>query len=143
MSKLELKRRFSQEPGMVFDFVTRKEHLVKWWGPEGVNVPDHALDFSRIGAWYSVMVNAEGKRFKVSGEVTAVDAPRCVEFTWAWHDVDDVRGHESIVRLEVNGTPDGGSELTIHHSQLADDESAANHDIRWTSSLKKLERMAN
>jgi uncharacterized protein YndB with AHSA1/START domain len=91
----------------------------------------------------SVMINAEGGRYKVSGEVIQVDPPRSVEFTWGWHDENDARGHESQVRFEVEPNGSGGTLFRLIHSGLADDESAANHNEGWTSCLRKLERLAS
>jgi uncharacterized protein YndB with AHSA1/START domain len=142
MSELRLTRNFPVAPDKVFAFVTETAHLAKWWGPEAMNVPDADMDFTRPGAWVSVMVNAEGGRHKVSGEVLEVDPPNKVEFTWAWHDENDQRGHESRVRFEVAPDGRGGADFVLIHSGLQDDESAANHKMGWTSSLKKLERLA-
>lgn len=142
MTELRLERKLAADPRTVFDFVTQSKNLQKWWGPEGMHLPEHDIDFTKKGPWFSVMANAEGNRFKVSGEVTAVDAPKSVEFTWGWHDENDERGHESTVRFEVADADDGGSMFTLIHSGLADEESAANHNQGWTSSLRKLERLA-
>ncbi len=65
-----------------------------------------------------------------------------MEFTWAWHDERDVRGHESTVRFEVSPGAAGGSVFTLIHSGLADEESAANHEAGWTATLTELERHA-
>ncbi len=143
MSELTIRRAFAVDPGTVFDFVTQTEHLVKWWGPEGMTVPEHNLSLSERGTWFSVMVSAEGKRFKVSGEVLSIDPPNAVEFTWGWHDENDARGHESHVRFEVRSDGSGGTEFIVIHTGLADEESAANHNTGWTSALTKLERLAN
>ncbi len=142
MSKLRLERRFPADAKTVFEFVTKPENLAKWWGPEGTSLPEKHLDFRRPGPWSSVMVNAEGKRFKVTGKVVAVDAPRSVEITWAWHDEKDVRGHESQVRFEVKPDGTNASVFTLVHSGLTNEESVKNHNIGWVSSLKKLERIA-
>lgn len=143
MSELRIERNFPAEPGKVFAFVTRMENLLKWWGPEGMSVPEHDLDLSKPGDWSSVMVNAEGGRHKVSGVVVAVDPPRSVEFTWGWHDDNDERGYESLVRFEIEPDDAGGTRFLLTHSGLADEESAANHREGWSSSLNKLERLAN
>ncbi len=141
MSDLRIERTFLAAPEKVFDYVTKTEHLVRWWGPEGLHVPEHNLDLSRKGSWYSVMVNAEGGRYKVSGEVLDIDPPNSVEFTWGWHDDEDKRGHESVVRFEIGPDGAGGTRLLMIHTNLADDESAASHDSGWTSTFKKLERL--
>lgn len=141
MTDLRLERRFACPPDMLFAFVTEPAHLLDWWGPEGMHVPEGRLDFTREGPWDSVMQSAEGQRFKVSGQVTKVDPPHSVGFTWAWHDEADRRGAESHVTLTI--TPDGtGSRLVLDHRGLGDDEVAQNHEAGWTSSLTKLGRLA-
>jgi uncharacterized protein YndB with AHSA1/START domain len=142
MSVLKLVREFSQDPQTVFTFVTQTENLLKWWGPEGMSVPEHNLDFTKTGSWSSVMVNKEGRRHMVTGKVTRVDPPNSVEFTWGWHDENDVRGHDSRVRFDLRANGSGGTEFTLTHFDLADDESAENHETGWTSSLRKLEQLA-
>jgi uncharacterized protein YndB with AHSA1/START domain len=142
MTELRIDRHFAADPQIVFEFVTRPQHVLKWWGPEGMTLPEYDLDLTRPGApWYSVMTNAEGKRFKVSGEVVAVDPPRSVEFTWGWHDDNDERGRDSRVRFEVARGDTGGTRFSLIHSGLADEESARNHEMGWTSTLNKLERL--
>lgn len=141
MSELRMEREFKADPEKVFAFVTRPENILKWWGPEGMSVTEHHLDFTTPGPWSSVFVSAEGNRFKVTGEVIDVEPPHSVELTWAWHDESDVRGHESRVRFQVSPHAGGGTLLTLVHSGLADEESARNHEGGWTSSLRKLERM--
>lgn len=143
MTELKIERHLTADPDTVFAFVTQSEHLLKWWGPEGVTIAEGRLDFTTTGPWSSVMVNAEGTRYKVTGEVLKVEAPNAIELSWGWHDENDQRGHESHVRFEVDGDGKGGSVFRLIHSGLADDDSAANHDVGWTSSLVKLERMAS
>lgn len=144
MTELKMDRHFDADPQMVFDYVTKTGHLLDWWGPEGMTVPEHELDLSEPGAkWWSVMVNAEGKRFKVSGQVISVDPPKSVEFSWGWHDENDQRGPDSRVRFEISAADSGGTDFMLIHSELADEESARNHEMGWNSSLRKLERLAN
>ena len=137
---LTLEREFAADPATVFAFVTDPDHLLDWWGPEGLTVPDHQLDFTAPGPWHSVMVNAEGGRYHVSGTVVSVDPPRSVEFTWAWHDAADKRGHESRVRFEVADNGRGGALFRLIHRAFTDAESVTAHNEGWTSSLRKLER---
>ena len=87
------------------------------------------------------MMNAEGKRFKVSGEVTRVSPPTRVEFTWGWHDETDARGPESRVVIELRPTAAGATEFVLSHTGLPDETSRANHRLGWTSALDKLERL--
>ena len=143
MAELKLERVFKASPVTVFDFITKGEHLVKWWGPEGTKLPDHALDFTKLGPWHSVMQNSEGGKNKVSGQVTHIDPPNSFGFTWAWHDENDKRGVESHVQLSLQATTDGGTIFRLHHQELPSEEMAGRHNQGWTSSLRKLERLAN
>ncbi|MSU89760.1 SRPBCC domain-containing protein [Rhodobacteraceae bacterium 2CG4] len=139
MSDLTLTRFFRADRTRVFDHLTRTKLLLEWWGPEGLTVPVHALDFSRPGPWFSEMHAPDGAVYKVSGQVEHVDPPASVAFTWGWHDDAGQRGPESHVRFELHAR-DGGTELVLTHSGLADDAVAARHTEGWTSSLGKLER---
>jgi uncharacterized protein YndB with AHSA1/START domain len=139
MAELTLERHFDADPKTVFEFVTQTGHLLEWWGPEGMNVPEHALDFSKLGPWFSIMRNSDGHNYKVSGQVTSVNPPHSVGFTWAWHDEEDNRGMESHVVFTVEAGKDGGAMFTLNHADLPDDEIAKNHEMGWTSSLIKLE----
>lgn len=140
MSDIRLEREFSVSQDRLFAAVTQKADLLQWWGPEGLHVPEHALDFTALGPWFSVMVNGEGERFKVSGQVTSYDPPHSVGFTWAWHDDADQRGPESHVEFSIVPTT-GGSRLTVDHRSLPDDDSARNHQMGWGSSLNKLQAL--
>ncbi|UAB88499.1 SRPBCC domain-containing protein [Ruegeria sp. SCSIO 43209] len=140
MADLKLERDFPVSPEVLFAWVSDGAKLLQWWGPEGLHVPEHDLDFSRIGPWYSVMQNGEGQQFKVSGHVTHIDRPKSVGFTWAWHDDQDQRGAESHVTFSVTAT-NSGSRLVVDHRELVDAESATNHNEGWTSSLRKLEAL--
>lgn len=124
----------------VYRYISKPEHILEWWGPEGLSVPVHNLDFSREGPWMSEMHAPDGRVFTVSGVVTRVDPPRAVEFTWAWHDEGGARGHESQVLIELEPAGDM-TRFTLTHSGLADQPSADSHTEGWTSSIRKLERI--
>ena len=140
MSDLVIERRFAADAETVFAYLTRPEHVAKWWGPEGAVCPVFDMDLTTPGDWVTVMSGAKGARYKVSGVVEEVSPPRRVVFTWGWHDENDRRGHESRVTFEVMPIAEGGALFTLTHADLPDDESRENHNGGWTSTLRKLER---
>lgn len=140
MSDLRMEREFPVSPEALFAWISDPEKLVQWWGPEGLHVPEGDLDFTREGPWFSVMVNGESQRFKVSGQVTHVKPPVSVGFTWGWHDDADRRGDESHVTFTVVESA-GGAKLILEHRDLADDEIGARHEQGWASSLRCLEAL--
>ncbi|WP_425044362.1 SRPBCC family protein [Primorskyibacter sp. S87] len=137
MADLKIVREYPVAPKVLFAWISEGARLLRWWGPEGVHVPEHNLDFSRIGPWYSVMENKDGQQFMVSGHVTHVRPDVSVGFTWAWHDENGTRGAESHVTLAVEAT-ETGARLVLDHRDLADDDVSANHEAGWTSSFNKL-----
>ncbi|WP_322866691.1 SRPBCC domain-containing protein [Aquicoccus sp. G2-2] len=137
MAELTLTRDFPVPPERLFAALTQQAELLEWWGPEGMHVPEHALDFTREGPWFSVMQGTEGTRYKVSGHVTHVDPPRSVGFTWAWHDESDNRGAESHVTFAVTAHG-SGARLTLTHIDLPDGDAAASHEQGWASAFNKL-----
>ena len=139
MTDLRLERDFNVSPERLFIAVSSQPELLQWWGPEGMHVPDGQLDFTRTGPWYSVMQNNDGHQYKVSGQVTHVDEPKSIGFTWAWHNDEDQRGAESHVTFTITPGP-SGARLTLDHQQLDDSEQSASHESGWISSLRKLAR---
>jgi len=139
MPDLHLQRDLPIAVADLWRFITTPEGLLSWWGPEGMTVPEHALDFTRTGPWFSVMVGSAGQRHKVSGEVTSVRDGQSVGFTWAWHDEADQRGPESHVTLSIAPLGVGRSRLTLNHVDLPEGAGDA-HEEGWTSCLRKLER---
>jgi uncharacterized protein YndB with AHSA1/START domain len=141
MTDLVLERLLPAPIERVFDFVTRRHNVLSWWGPEGSSIPEEKLDFSRPGPWHSVFINADGKRYKVSGQVTSVKPPNLVAFTWGWHDAEDRRGRESHVTIEITEAGPDRSRLVLRHAELADQPAADAHRQGWESTLVKLVRL--
>lgn len=140
MDDLVITRVFRAGIDHVYAYISQSEKILEWWGPEGMTLPEHKIDFGRRGPWMSVMRAPDGRQFTVSGEVTEVDPPRAVGFTWAWHGEDGARGHESRVRIELEELG-AATRFTLTHSGLADRASADSHNGGWTSSLTKLEKI--
>ena len=139
MTDLVIEREFSSSVDVVFDFITKHESLLQWWGPEFMDVEGDSLDFSRLGPWESVMTNKDGKKFKVSGDVIEIQPNSFVDISWGWHDEHDDRGHNSRVRFELSSTDSGGTMLKLVHTGLPDEEAKNNHQDGWMSTFRKLQ----
>lgn len=142
MSDIRLERTFNVSPERLFEALSSRALLVQWWGHDGMTLPDENLDFSRLGPWHSEMLSDEGNRFKMSGQVTRVDPPNAIGFTWGWHDTDDQRGAESHVTFTVVETLTG-SKLIIDHRELPSDEVAARHSAGWNGPMTRLDQFLN
>lgn len=137
MSDARLEKEFSVSPERLYAAITNPADLSRWWGPEGMTLGGHTLDFTRLGPWHSVKISDSGRQMKMSGQVTSIDPPHSVGFTWAWHDENDQRGHESHVTLTVEATV-RGAKLIIDHKNLQDEEAVRGHSWGWNSSTNRL-----
>lgn len=139
MADLRLEREFNVSVERLFEVITSHAMVVQWWGHDGMSLPQERLDFSRPGPWFSVMEGSAGNRMKMSGQVTRVDPPNMLGFTWGWHDQDDLRGAESHVTFTVVETA-RGAKLIIDHRELPTEDIAAQHARGWAGPLARLER---
>lgn len=126
----------------VFEMVSQPQNMVRWWGHADMTVPEHNLDFSRPGPWYSVLLSPDGTKRMVSGEVTRVDPPHLIEFTWAWHDggPGGPRENETRVTIEIDAIDAERAKMILRHYDLASDSARAGHTRGWLALFEKLEK---
>lgn len=141
MADLRMERDLDIPAAELWELLTTTGGLLQWWGPEAVTLEDYRLDFTRQGPWQSVMVNSDGKRHKVSGQVTQVGPGHALELSRAWHDAADRRGEESRVMFTVSALAQDRARLLLEHRELVSEAAVQDHAGGWTSSLRKLERL--
>lgn len=139
---LVLQRELPLPPNRLFDCLTQQHQMLRWWGREGMTIPEHGLNFSREGPWHSVMQVLGASRKMVSGRVIKVDRPYHLAFTWGWHEGGPAgpRGPESHVDITINETHPGLARLVLTHSGLVDSTDSEGHRVGWDSILDNLER---
>ena len=125
----------------VFEMISQPQNMVRWWGHDDMLVSDHNLDFSKPGAWHSVMQSPDGTRRMVSGVVHEVAPPSFISFTWAWHDggPGGPRGTETRVTIEIREVDSTRAKMILSHFDLGTDTARAGHTRGWLSIFDKLE----
>jgi uncharacterized protein YndB with AHSA1/START domain len=139
--QLRLERLIAAPPDHVFALWTEPELLIKWWGPDGYDVPVHALDVRPGGHWRTTMRSPTGGRVTVSGVYRIIEPPRHLVFTWGWEDETGKRGHETIVTVTFEPAP-GGTRLVLMQQTFEGKESRDKHEHGWSSSFECLARVA-
>ncbi len=135
---LRLSRHFKAPRENVFRAFTDPNELVRWWGPEGMDVPEIHLDLRPGGKWRTCMRSSEGTLHCVGGVYREVTPPERLVMTWIWEQ-GDLEGREMLVTLEFADS-NGGTELRLTHAQLPSESARDAHRGGWTSSLGCLER---
>jgi uncharacterized protein YndB with AHSA1/START domain len=131
---LRLERLIAAPPERVFALWTEPDQLVKWWGPEGFDVPESALNVRVGGRWCTTMRAPDGRLLIVSGVYRVIDPPNRLVLTWAWDDDNGVRGHETEITITFQSAP-GGTRLTLVQQTFATAEGRDRHCHGWLSSF--------
>jgi uncharacterized protein YndB with AHSA1/START domain len=140
MTALTVVRLIKARPSIVFNAVTTAEGIVQWWGPDAGPVLIAECDPCR-GGRFRVRFRRldDGVEYESSGEFLEVIPPERVVMSWRWKD-GAVDPNESRVEIVLRPVPEG-TEITVTHSLLHDEESARSHEAGWTACWDKLAAM--
>lgn len=138
---LRLERLIATSPEHLFELWTSPEQIVKWFGPDGYDVPDHDIDPRPGGKWRTTLRAPDGSLHTVSGFYRVVDPPNKLVFTWAWDNANGTRGHETEVTVTFSPAP-GGTRLTLVQERFENVDARDRHSHGWSSSFVCLERLA-
>ena len=141
MTEITIVRRIAARAAIVFDALTTAEGMTSWWGPDEGPVLFAAAE-AKVGGRFQVRFRKlDGSEHECSGEFLEIEQQRRIVMSWEWTSggVPSERGQVS--RLELHLRPiDTGTELTLIHAALHDEESASSHSWGWEGALGKLAR---
>jgi uncharacterized protein YndB with AHSA1/START domain len=137
MTSLTLVRRIAARPSIVFDALTTPEGIAHWWGPDDGPVLLAETEV-RVGGRFRVRFRTlDGSEHESSGQYLEVIKPQRLAMTWRWQGGEDPG--ESLLEFDLRPIAEG-TELTLTHSRLHDEETARSHEEGWTGALDKLVR---
>jgi uncharacterized protein YndB with AHSA1/START domain len=135
MTSLTIVRRIAARPSIVFDAITTPEGIFCWWGPDAGPVLRAETDPRAGGRFLVRFRRLDGSEYESSGEYLEVERPTRVAMSWRWADSED-QG-ESLVEIDLRPIAEG-TELTLTHSRLHDEEMRSSHVEGWGGALDKL-----
>ena len=139
MTSLTLVRRIKARPSIVFEALTTPEGIASWWGPDGGPVLV-AVTEPQVGGRFRVRFRMlDGSEHESSGEYLEVVKAERLSMRWRWIGGVEDPG-ESLVLITLRAVAEG-TELTLTHSRLRDEESRTSHEEGWNGALDKLERL--
>ncbi|MCJ8156480.1 SRPBCC domain-containing protein [Sphingomonas sp. LaA6.9] len=132
---LTITRFMKAPPAKVFAAWTDPEKLLRWFGPDSSPVLSAETD-PRPGGKYGIrFCTADGEEHFAHGEYVDVVENVQLVFTWKWITFPE---RESLVTVQLRPV-DGGTELTLIHEKLFDEEVRDSHHQGWSGCLDKLE----
>jgi uncharacterized protein YndB with AHSA1/START domain len=102
--EIVLTRLFDAPRRLVFDAMTKPEHVRRWWGQlgEGYSVPVCEIDFRPGGAWRFVNRHPKGEA-AFHGVYREIAAPERVVFTEIYEPFPDVESIVTSILTEEGG----------------------------------------
>ena len=132
-SPLRIVRRLPARPEDVFDAWIDAESLRVWMCPGETRVAAVDVD-ARVGGSFRIVMRGAQGDVEHRGQYREIRRPQRLAFTWTSR---HTAGRESLVTIELRA--DGtGTELTLTHAELPDEEARRRHEAGWTSIVEKL-----
>jgi uncharacterized protein YndB with AHSA1/START domain len=119
--EIRLTRVFNAPRALVYEALTRPEHLARWWGPHGTTINECEMDVRPGGAW-RIKATVHGQICPMKGVFREVLPPERLVRT-SIYDVDVIREMESVETLTLT-EHDGKTTLQVlvlHQSKEARD----------------------
>lgn len=141
MTSVCLVRRIAARRAVVFEALVTAEGLRSWWGPADHPATGAEVD-ARVGGEFRVRFRtADGLEHECAGEFLEIEKPERVVMSWRWIQNGQIEEHDRVSRVEISlRAIETGTELTLVHSLLSDENSARAHEGGWDGALRKLIR---
>ena len=127
-------RRIKAPPARVWAAITQPILMMQWWGPDAGPTLDAVADVRPGGRFSVVFRLLNGDEHNPTGIYREVVPEKKLVFTWEWPGMPE---RESLVTFLLEPF-DGGTELTLLHEQLPDEEARKSHEAGWNGLLDKL-----
>lgn len=135
---LEITRIFEAPRELVFKLWTQPEHVVRWYGPEGLFLKHCSLD-ARVGGTYRYcMAKPDGYEHWIAGTYREIAPPERLSFTY----VNAYDGHEMLVELVFRDLA-GRTEMSFRQAPFTTVTERDGHGIGWNSTLDLLAAYAS
>jgi uncharacterized protein YndB with AHSA1/START domain len=132
VTALTVRRRIATPVERVWEAWTSPSALRQWWGPPGVRCIAAEVELRPGGRYRLGNRLADGAVVWIDGVFEVVDAPRRLVYTWQI-------GDEPMSRVTVElAAIEGGTEIVVHHEQIATDAQRDDHARGWAGCLDGL-----
>ena len=103
--EIQMTRLFDASRALVFEALTKPEHIREWWGRlgDGYTVPECDVDFRPGGKWRFVNRTPKGELVVFYGEYREIDAPRRMVFTEIYEPFPDAVSVVTSILTEEHG----------------------------------------
>src|SRR5688572_15392395 len=108
--EIVITRVFDAPRKLVFEAITRPEHVTRWWGPRALTMISCEMDFRPGGAWRFVLRGLDGADYGFRGVYREIEPPERVVQTFEFEGMPP--GHGSVETATLEDL-DGRTKLTV------------------------------
>jgi uncharacterized protein YndB with AHSA1/START domain len=98
-----LTRDFDAPIGLVFDVLTKPEHVRKWFAPDGDKIKECSIDLRVGGDYHQVIVTEDGTECSFRGTYLEIEPPTRIVDTWRFEGWPGVEAVETVELRETDG----------------------------------------
>jgi uncharacterized protein YndB with AHSA1/START domain len=106
-------REFEAPIALVFDVLTKPEHVSKWFAPFECQVTECSIDLRVGGSYHIVFVTGDGTECSFRGTYLEVESPTRTVATWQFEGWPDADAIEAVELHEANGVTKLTTKLTF------------------------------
>ena len=127
-------RRIKARPAKVYAAITQPKLMMQWWSPDAGPTLSAEADVRPGGRFSVVFRLLNGEEHNPRGIYREVVPEKKLVFTWQWQGSPE---GESLVTFLLEPF-DGGTELTLIHEGLPDEQARKSHEAGWQGLVDKL-----
>jgi uncharacterized protein YndB with AHSA1/START domain len=101
--EIVITREFDAPMALVFDVLTKPEHVSKWFAPFTCEVTECSIDLRVGGSYHIVFVTDDGTECSFRGTYLEVEPPTRTVQTWLFEGWPDAHAVESTDLHEIDG----------------------------------------
>ena len=141
-SQLVITRTFAAPAALVYEAMTRPEHIRRWWGAGHGEVTTCEVDLRVGGRWHFAQTNPGGEEVSFSGEYRELDPPARMVHTEVF---DNIQSPPSLIETtftEQDGVTTLRAIITYDSAQTVDMVLASGMEGGLNDSYDALEKVA-
>jgi uncharacterized protein YndB with AHSA1/START domain len=115
-------REFDAPIGLVFDVLTKPEHVSKWFAPYGCEMKECSIDLRVGGNYRQVFVTDDGTECSFRGTYLEIEPPTRTVETWVFEGRPHIEAVETVELHEADGVTKMTNRMTYRDKASRDEE---------------------
>jgi uncharacterized protein YndB with AHSA1/START domain len=128
-------RRFDAPVALVFDVLTKAEHVSKWFAPSGCEMRECSIDLRVGGNYHQVFVADDGTECSFRGTYLEIEPPTRTVAAWLFEGWPDAEAVETVQLNEDHGV------TTLTNTLAFRDKAGRDHMTRFDGQEDSFDNM--